>query len=286
MPEPPEFESMATLLRRIGALLYGAHSVPSFSVQEIYDKLDEDQMSVDSALKRMERSELIALDLRGARIGLLGYGRAAFAQNAIAEVVLGRPYIAKRYSSAVLHIIVENEEGDESGGTGFFTCYPANSIATAAHVVEGRKIIRLIGSDDNEIPYVPGNPRLASAGSLDIAIIECQTPRDLEPIRVEWNPRVTDPLSELIVFGYPRIAGIRPGLYHTTAQLHQIGSKYPSDRDSLVISATQPGFSGGPVIDLRGFAIGIVEQENISEVAAGAKSFYSATPAHYLSELF
>lgn len=285
MPEPPEFDSMANLLRRIGALLYGDPLLASFSVQEIYDELEEDQLSVDSALRRMERSELILLDLRGARIGLLGHGKATFAQDAIAEVVLGRPYIAKRYSPAVVHIIVESEEGDESGGTGFFTSYPTNAIVTAAHVVQGRKIIRLIGNDNNEIPYVPCNPRLAPAGNLDIAIIECQTPRDLEPIPVEWNPRVTEPLSELIVFGYPKIAGIRPGLHHSTAQLHQIGSKYLSGRDSLVISATQPGFSGGPVIDLRGFAIGIVEQENILQQAAGANSFYSATPAHYLSEL-
>ena len=93
------------------------------------------------------------------------------------------------------------------------------------------------------------------------------------------------PLAELIVFGYPKIAWIRPGLHHSTAQLHQTGIKYPSERDSLIISATQPGCSGGPVVDARGFAIGIVEQENILQQEAGVNSFFCATPAHYVKEL-
>ena len=71
----------------------------------------------------------------------------------------------------------------------------------------------------------------------------------------------------------------------STAQLHQTGIKYPSERDSLIISATQPGCSGGPVVDARGFAIGIVEQENILQQEAGVNSFFCATPAHYVKEL-
>jgi hypothetical protein len=286
MPEPPEFESLAVLLRRIGALLFGGPPVASFSVQEIYDRLGEDSPSIDLALKKMERSELILLDLRGPRISLLGTGRATFAENAIAEVVLGRDYIAKRYRSAIVHIIVKGQGGDESGGTGFFTAYPSNSIATAAHVVNGRRIIRVIGSENNEIPYIPSEVNMGKA-DLDIALMKCPTPPDCEPIRIEWKPRRASPLADLIVFGYPKIAGIHPGLHHSTAQLHQIGTKYPSEpgRDSLVISATQPGCSGGPVMDARGFAIGIVEQENILQLEAGANSYFCATPAHYLSEL-
>jgi len=61
---------------------------------------------------------------------------------------------------------------------------------------------------------------------------------------------------------------------------------YPSLRDSLIISSTtHPGCSGGPVLDFRGFAVGVIEQENTLELRAGANAYFGATPAHYLREM-
>jgi len=285
MPEPPEYEESAVLLRRISELLYtGPQRSEPFPVQEIYENLTGHGLSIDAALKKMERSELISLDLRGAQIDLLGYGRATFAQNAIAEVVLGRTYIARKFSRAVVHVIVEKADGGESGATGFFVSDPLNSLVTAGHVVRGRKILRLLDDSARELPLESASVRLGP-DDLDIAIIECPTPSDLEPIRVEWKPRVASPPADLIVLGYPKIAGVYPGLHHLTAQLQQVAIEYPSGYDSLIISATQPGCSGGPVLDMRGFAIGIVKQENRLQQEEGTSSFFSATPAHYLSNL-
>jgi hypothetical protein len=285
MPEPPEYERQAVLLRRIGTLLYGGPTPREpFTVEAVYSALGEDELVVDSALKKLERAEVISLDLRGARIGLLGNGRSLYASNAIAEAVLGRDYIAKRLAPAVVHIIVKNSLGDESGATGFFPSFPWNSIITAAHVLSGRTLEKVICNDGNEIsPERPAQPLYGPDG-LDLAIIHCQMPAGVDPIPLDWKPGGTFPLAELIVLGYPRIAGVHPGLHHATAQLHQIGRKY-SERDSLIISSSQPGCSGGPVLDTRGHAIGVVEQESISEEQGRVTSFFSATPAHYLSEL-
>lgn len=284
MPEPPEYEESAVLLRRIAELLYtGPQRSEPFPVQEIYDSLSSHGLSIDAALKKMERSELISLDLRGAQIDPLGYGKATFGQNAIAEVVLGRAYIARKYSRAVVHIIVEKADGGESGATGFFVSDLPNSLVTAEHVVRGRKILRLLDDNEREVPCESPNVRFGPDG-VDIALVECPTPSDVEPIRVEWKPRVASPPADLIVLGYPKIAGVFPGLHHLIAQLQQVAIEYPSGYDSLIISATQPGCSGGPVLDMRGFALGIVKQENRFDHEEGTSSFFSATPAHYLSK--
>jgi hypothetical protein len=285
MPDPPEYEESAALLRRIAELLYtGPQRSEPVPVQEIYDKLGGHGLSIDAALKKMERSELISLDLRGAQIDPLGHGKLTFAQSAIAEVVLGRTYIARKFSRAVVHIIVQKEDGGESGATGFFVSDPPNSLVTAEHVVRNRKILRLLDDSDREVPCESPKAHLGP-DDLDIAIIECRTHPDVEPIRIEWKSRAASPPADLIVLGYPKIAGVYPGLHHLTAQLQQVAIEYPSGYDSLIISATQPGCSGGPVLDMRGFAIGIVKQENRLENEEGVSSFFSATPAHYLSKL-
>jgi hypothetical protein len=73
--------------------------------------------------------------------------------------------------------------------------------------------------------------------------------------------------------------------YLLGGELHSIPKRYPSPRDSRIMSSTtHPGCSGGPVIDLRGFAIGVIEQENMLEMRAGTSTFFGATPAHDLKE--
>jgi V8-like Glu-specific endopeptidase len=104
---------------------------------------------------------------------------------------------------------------------------------------------------------------------------------------VEWEKGAVAPGTGLTVFGYPKIALHLPSLYQSTAELHSISKKYLSTHNSLIISSTtHPGCSGGPVLDLRGFAVGVVEQENSLEQKTGLSTYFSATPAYYLRELF
>jgi len=76
-------------------------------------------------------------------MGFLGQGKISFGKDCIAEVALGRDYIIKKYMAAVVHIIVEDAEEREAGGTGFFAPDPRDRIVTAAHVVRGRRIKRI-----------------------------------------------------------------------------------------------------------------------------------------------
>lgn len=286
MFEPPEYASRATLLRKIGRILYGASlQRESIPMDDLYNALPtEETFAVDSAVKKMEAQDLLSLELKGPRIRALGHGKACFEQNCIPEVVLGRDYISKKFSTAVVHIIVSGLNDEESGATGFFCADYPNQIVTAAHVLSGRTIQKIWSRFGEEIPLTGGAIRIGGNG-LDLAALECRMPPEVEPIRVAWNLNAVSLGAGLTVFGYPKIAWHFPSLYQSTAELHSIAEKYSPPRTSLIISSTtHPGCSGGPVLDLRGFVIGVVEQENALEQMAGISKYFSATPAYYLKE--
>ena len=75
MPDPQEFERAASLLRRTAAVLYSSPSPEtSISLETMYEAMpQEDDIAVDSTLKRMEDYGLLTLSLRGPRIGRTGY---------------------------------------------------------------------------------------------------------------------------------------------------------------------------------------------------------------------
>ena len=286
MPEPPEYAGRAVLLGNIGRFIYGSlpqrEAIPMDDVYEAF--LSEEMSAVDSAVKKMETHDLLLLQLKGPTIRPVGHGKACSEQNCIPELVLGRDYIYKKFGAAVVHIIVLDANDEESGGTGFFSGDFPDQIITAAHVLEGRTVKNVQNFLGEEIP-ISGDAVTMGRDGLDLAALKCHMPAGIEPIRIEWKPSALAPGSGLTVFGYPKIAGHRPSLYHATAELHSIAQKYSPPRTSLIISSTHPGCSGGPILDSRGFAIGIIEQENALEQKAGVSAYFSATPAYYLREL-
>ncbi|HWW16833.1 MAG TPA: serine protease [Candidatus Dormibacteraeota bacterium] len=287
MFEPSEYATRAALLRGIARLIYGsAAQREAIKIADVHEAFPEAKAdAVDSALKKMDALELILIELEGPMIRGLGYGKACFERDCIPETVFGVDYIAKKYRNAIVHIIVGEPNGEESGGTGYFWADFPNHLITAAHVLDGRTVKRIEDSSGNVLELTRG-PIRVGPGDLDLATLECDMPSGTEPIRVEWNPDSAAPGAGLIVFGYPRIAFHLPSLYQSRAELHSIARRYPSSRESLIISSTtHPGCSGGPVMDLRGFAIGVIEQENVLEQRAGTSAYFSATPAHYLREL-
>jgi hypothetical protein len=263
-------------LAGIGRFIYGSSPrSEAVSIDDVYSAFHgEETSSVDSALKKMDTRDLLSIELKGPRIRPLGHGKACFQKDCIPEVVLGPDYISKKFSPAVVHIIVSGLNDEESGGTGFFCFEYPDQIITASHVLRGRTVKRILDRFGNEIPMTSDAVKMGSNG-LDLAILECKMPPGIEPIRVEWDESAVTLGNGLMVFGYPKIA-----LHH-----HSIAQNYLSAHDSLIISSTYPGCSGGPVLDLKGFAIGVVEQENSLEQKAGFSSYFSATPAYYLKQL-
>ena len=204
----------------------------------------------------------------------------------VPELILGERYIAERFGPAVVHVIVQTANHDETGGSGFFCSDYPGYIATGAHVVRDRQILRIVNHAREVLAQGP-LPVVVGPNNLDIALIRCQQPTDLIPIRIEWRQEMLRPLEELLIFGYPPYPNRLPALHHSRAELHAITQDFRNERDSLIISSvTRPGSSGGPVLTARGFATGIVDQENMGEhLDERPISFFTATPSRYFREL-
>src|SRR5579864_5602648 len=222
MPEPEEYSKTAVLLKRIATILYGSPSSSlSVSVENLYNQLaDENRFEIDSALKQLEGQRLLSLSLSGTQIGLLGHGKAVFEQNCVAEKVLGKEYIIKKYRSAVAHIVVEGTITDQTSGAGFFCTDFPNKLVTAAHVAK-RKVLKI--EDVFGTTLTTSGKYKIPSDDLDLALLDCEMPAAVEPLRIEWSPQAISEGASVIVFGYPKIAWHFQKLYQASAELHSIG---------------------------------------------------------------
>ena len=201
------------------------------------------------------------------------------------EVCLGAPFIIGKYRSAVKHLILHGTEGDETGGTGFFCSDFPGSIATARHLVsDGANLLRIENEDGTLLSNGPFEVRLAGA-DLDLALVNCNMPAGVTPLRIEWEQRALSELDRVLVVGYPPIAHHAPAVVFTEGQIASFAKKQTGDRYSTIISKmTEPGYSGGPVLSSTGLVVAVIEQENVFHRKDGGQSiFVGATPGHYFS---
>jgi hypothetical protein len=278
------------LANRIGQVCYGQPGGDApLALAQIYDALaDVPHPLIDAMLQRLDGCRLLRLAIGGGSVHPTLKGKEAYEINAIAELAFGEAYIAHRYRRAVVHIVVHNPaDGQESGGTGFFTNQPANRIVTAKHVIQDREIIRIEDANGAVVADHVGAIQLG-AGSLDLALIECPLPADVCPIRIEWREEVTRELDKVLILGYPPFAGHHVGLLHASGQINaKVLQLSEQKRFSLMISVAAPGCSGGPVISEAGSALGVVSQENTLAQGNNAApiTFISAVLSCYLRDL-
>jgi S1-C subfamily serine protease len=243
-------------------------------------------VEIDEVLDLLKGQRLVRATFQGDAVQLTPDGRTAVADGCVPELILGGQYVAERLGPAVVHVVVETANQDETGGSGFFCADYPGYIATGAHVVQNRQILRI---ENHAREVVAQGPLTAVVGpnSVDIALIRCQQPANLVPIRIEWRREILRPLDGLLIFGYPPYPNRLPTLHHSRAELHAVTQDFRNERDSLIISSvTRPGSSGGPVLSERGFAIGIVDQENMGErLGERPINFFTATPTRYFREL-
>lgn len=236
-------------------------------------------------LQRLDACRLLRLAIGGGTVNATIKGKEAYEVNAIAELAFGEAYIAYRYRSAVVHIVVHNPaDGQESGGTGFFTNDPVNRIVTARHVIQGRTIVRIEDANGVVIPNV-GAIQLWG-GPLDLALIECQIPGGVNPLRIEWREEATRELDKVLILGYPPFAGHQVALLNASGQITAKALQLSEEkRYSLMISIAAPGCSGGPVISESGSVVGVVSQENTLAQGAANITFVSAVLSCYLRDV-
>jgi S1-C subfamily serine protease len=252
----------------VGEFLYGTnHHSDSLDPDYIYQSLPEMTKNViDRILDAFYRQELVHVPLQRNEIRLGQKGKWAFETDCLAELILGRPYIRQKYSTAVVHIVVQDRKhSDQGNGTGFFVAEPANYILTARHVLEDKAIRQIDRGDGDIVKGWDSKPVLGNP-DLDLALIPCPVPGEVHPLRVAWNEGAIQPSDPVLLVAYPTIPGHHAAPYFSDGQVNSIPPTYGRRRVSLVISTNTPGgCSGGPVLNHVGLVVGVIREEGRSE---------------------
>jgi hypothetical protein len=285
-----EFGQVSRNLERLADLLYGGpRESAEVPISTISDALrDLGSAEVENLIQRMNDAGLLQVSLAGDLLRLNAAGIQAHSNACTSEVVLGAQFIGTKYRSAIVHIIVRTEHGDESGGTGFFVAEPQNQIVTARHLFdEGRSLVRIEDIGGNVIAREVANVRLAP-GRPDLASIRCEMPGEVTAFRIDWDDYGTEEFDEVLIFGYPPLAGHNVALISARAQVIALAPLTgESGRHSIIISrVVAPGCSGGPVVSSEGLVVGVLSRDNIvARIQPPDIVYTSATPARYLRDL-
>lgn len=138
----------------------------------------------------------------------------------------------------------------DSTGTGFYVSLDGK-ILTNHHVVDGCRRVVVDGKDDARV--------LATDRTNDLALLDHRRTRGEDGLArfAPAEPRLN---SDVTVVGYP-LYGLLGGLNVTRGVVSSLRG-LRGDQTFIQISAeVQPGNSGGPALDDRGYVIGVVQSK-------------------------
>jgi V8-like Glu-specific endopeptidase len=197
---------------------------------------------------------------------------------------------------AIAYVVVETRDGDESIGTAFHI--GDGYFITAKHVLEGNRLQEVsitqplttsTGYHDNHLSEeirprtlkVVGDPWLAE-GDVDVAVIRVETASHIPVIKLNSIGDIYQSedillLSPVICVGYPPIPlTTHPFQVAVDGKINALVRVRGSDYLTYVISATsRGGFSGGPVIDESGVAIGLVTESLVRDNSPVESGFFT-----------
>lgn len=183
---------------------------------------------------------------------------------------------------AACMVCIESE--DETGEVGIGSAFHIGEgyLVTARHVVENRRITRLIPNHYGQITLASIEVLYPSDNSVDLALLRSDF--SLEHLRqtkiigyetekvyrIELGSHLDDwindesfLLMEIYMFGYPPIPfSSKPVLVATTGHINAVIDPYAGSRHPLfIVSPTaRGGFSGGPVLTQSGWLLGVTTQ--------------------------
>jgi S1-C subfamily serine protease len=268
----------------VADILFAADAPESFPTDSFRSALPQfAEGEIDEVLTKLRDSKLIRSGFDYTRVFPRVEGKEASQDGSLLAVCFGDEYIFAQSRDAVVHVIVESD-AVEHGATGFFCVDYPGMIVTADHVVGGRNVVRI---EDHRGGVVSTSPMEIVFGvdGIDIALIRCALPDSTKPLKIEWRQEKTLAPFDVLVMGYPPIAGHRPALYQARGAVTSNPQDYYLNSKLGLSDVTHGGCSGGPVISKRGFVVGVIEQENTLEQGGRTHVFRTATPAYYAGRL-
>jgi S1-C subfamily serine protease len=236
-------------------------------------------------LRKMNSKDVVYFDGQ-TNIELVSWGRQLYKRACVPEVVLGFDYIDEKYSRAVVRVAVRKPNGDPAAGTGFFINDPPNHIVSNQHVAQ-LEVTQI--EDLNNNVFHRGDCRRIQGPEdldLDLALIQCEMPAGVVPLRIAWERQAARPQAEVLVLGYPLVAGLMPGLHRGRGRVGMVGKQFNGNESLVLSELTDAGGSGGPVINAEGMVIAVVSQQSIAQGEGHAPTaFVNGVPSHYLRKV-
>lgn len=195
-----------------------------------------------------------------------------------------------------LFLTVSN--GREYSGSCFVGGVPGHRfVVTAAHHFDSKYSNQSTTIGGDEIVLGNLDARVDELNDIWVGSLDSTTPL---AIPLTAPPTSGQLLSEVLLAGFPRVPGAlsNPFTVRTGQVVGQAQSYLQKSREVLLHSATNhPGNSGGPVLDSRGFCVGVSTDNFLvsdllepAEDEKGAKSiqrlpFHVATPVEFVTKL-
>lgn len=178
--------------------------------------------------------------------------------------------LIQRIRPSVAFVLARGGQGAVSGTA--FVVHPDGLLLTAHHVVNlAREIsVTLPGRQPQRAVIVASDP------NIDIAVLQISL-TGLRPLQLGDSAKVRAG-DEIIVAGYP-LASIL-GSYEITVTRGIINAVRTSAGLIQMDAPTNPGMSGGPVVNLRGEVVGIAVM-----VIRGAQAINFAVPVNSAKQL-
>ncbi len=191
--------------------------------------------------------------------------------EALEYKLFGFEAIYDDFKQSVLPVIYKDDSGNESIGSSFII--GSNTIITAAHCIKGASSLSIKGVSFTQ--FAEAKIYLSKNEALDLALIKFS-----EPILTELRPiffNTGKVLDDVLAFGYPNVPGFTELLAVEKATISSritatkgIIASAPTEIFAqtelfLITAKVRGGFSGGPVMDEWGRAIGLVSRQPISQ---------------------
>jgi S1-C subfamily serine protease len=280
------FEPLAARIARLCDVLFGHnHANNRVSLEHVATALPGESLeALRYSLRKLNTKEIVYFDGQNA-VELYPRGRYLHSAGCVSEFVLGFDYIAEKYRTAVVRVIVRKPNGAPAAGSGFFVSDPPNHIITNRHVAENE--ITRIEDFNHNVVHDGDSPRiLGEDNQLDLAAIQCEKPENVAPLRIAWERNSVWPMAEVLVLGYPIVGGHHPGLHHGRGRIGQLATQFGGRESIILTELTDAGGSGGPVINIEGMVVGVVSGQRITQTEGQPPTiFVNAIPAHYLREV-
>jgi S1-C subfamily serine protease len=200
-------------------------------------------------------------------------------------------YIIERYGQSVFQIETF-KNNDMACGSCFIT--DNWRIVTCKHVIENRTF--KIHIDKNTI-INESDFNVFLHKYRDLALLHFRSERlmrvvgDCRPISICKTAQNLQPGEQIITMGFPKIPMRNSQLIPEVRIFNNYAQDYAGEKNYLTFtSRATGGCSGGPAITLKGWLVGIMEEETFetndsTNSTSGSNIFAHATPVNYLQEL-